>query len=1138
MIWHQKSAGTVRHLGQAVFLDSQRILLSPSDLNAWLGCRHATFLELKALRGETHAEERDDPRLALIQQKGFEHERRYLEALRTSGKDVVEIAKRGTLPERVAQTQGAMEGGAEVIYQAWFLDTPWNGAADFLIRVGRESRPGSYSYEPIDTKLARSPQPKHVLQLCVYSKMLANVQGRLPENIRLVLGDMTEASYPLAHFVHYAELAQRRLQAFTAAPPLTSAAEPCAHCRICHWLTHCEEEWERIDHLSRIANISRSQVTKLRVAGIETMRALGRLPDGAKIEKLQSETLARLRQQARLQTTSLETGQNISEVLAPIPGKGFARLPRPNPGDLFFDMEGDPLFDDGLEYLFGFAFRKGDQIAFQPFWGHSREEEKRAFEQAMDFITARLKAHPDAHIYHYANYEQAAFNSLSTHHGTREAELDDLLRKHKFVDLFRVVREAIRVSEPSYSIKNLEKFYMPEREGEVASGGDSIVAYERWRELKDPALLREIEDYNATDCRSTLLLRDWLLTLRPNETPWFAETDEPDTEKEEARNEAEHARAAMTARLCDGAPEDERSFRELVSQLLEFQRREAKPQWWAMFHRQEMSEDELVDDAECLGGLRRMAAPVPDKRSTINTYSFPAQDFKLREGNTPKIAESLAPAGTIFSLDETNRIVQLRIGNTQPELPDALSLIPSGPLDARVLRAAVYRYADAVASGAKAYAAITGLLKKQPPRVTGVRPGQHIIDGETTVDNAVAAICALKKSALIVQGPPGTGKTYTASHAIVELLNNGKRIGVSSNSHKAIIKLLEEVENVATGRKVKFRGVKKCSDDDHELNGKYIVDVRDNKKVFDSDYQLIAGTAWLFAREEFEEQRLDYMFVDEAGQVSLANVIAMGVAARNIVLIGDQMQLAQPTQAVHPGESGSSALEFALGEHATVPSELGIFLPRTRRMHPDVCQFVSEAFYDGRLKPEKGNEKQRLILSRKADPALAPAGLRFVEVEHTECSQKSEVEAARLSAAYRSLLKQRWINRDGNEAPLGVDDILVVSPYNMQVDELRRRLPDGAHVGTVDKFQGQEAPVVLISMATSSAEEMPRGIEFLFSRNRLNVAISRARCLAAIFASPRLLEAPCTTLEQLRLVDALCWAKLYSGAGQMMAQKV
>jgi uncharacterized protein len=274
---------------------------------------------------------------------------------------------------------------------------------------------------------------------------------------------------------------------------------------------------------------------------------------------------------------------------------------------------------------------------------------------------------------------------------------------------------------------------------------------------------------------------------------------------------------------------------------------------------------------------------------------------------------------------------------------------------------------------------------------------------------------------------------------------------------------------------------------------------------------------------------LDFLFIDEAGQVSLANVVASGVAAKNIVLIGDQMQLAQPSQGVHPGRSGLSALEFALGENATVPPELGIFLDRTRRMHPDVCRFISEAFYDGRLLPEGGNEKQRLVLTPGADEALKPTGIAFVDVVHEDCTQRCEAEAARLARMYKSLLEQSWIDRDGAERAIDAREILVVSPYNMQVDLLRKCLPNGARVGTVDKFQGQEAAAVLISMATSSAADSPRGLDFLFSRNRLNVAISRARCFAGVFASPLLFAAPCNTIAQLRLVDALCWAKLYAG---------
>ncbi|HEY5046437.1 MAG TPA: TM0106 family RecB-like putative nuclease [Rhizomicrobium sp.] len=1115
-----------------MFVDSGRIFFSASDLNAWLGCRHATFMDLKVLNGAVKAEEVGDVQLALIQKKGIEHEERYLAHLRDSGRDIVAIDKRGTLDERVAQTHEAMKGGVEVVYQAAFLDTPWNGAADFLLRVDGKSRYGNYSYEPLDTKLARSAQPKHVIQLCVYSRMLSAAQVCTPQNIHLVLGDMSQVMLPLAHFVHYAELAQRRLESFAAHPPEHSVGERCAWCGLCRWQAHCEEEWERIDHLNGVANITRVQIATLRANGVYTLRALGDLPDRSSIPQIQAGTLSRLRQQARLQNHKRDTGRNVHELLPHVDGKGFARLPRPDPGDLFFDMEGDPLIEGGLEYLFGFAFRKGDEIAFQPFWGHSRDEEKRAFEQAMDFIGARLEAYPDAHIYHYASYEQTAFNALSTRHGTREAALDDLLRGHKFVDLYRVVREAIRVSEPSYSIKNLETFYMPKREGEVASGGDSIVMYERWRELGDAALLQEIEDYNATDCRSTLLLRDWLLTLKPANTRWFAPEPETDgAEKAEVRNEAQARLETMTARLCDGAPEQEKPFHQLASQLLEFHRREAKAQWWKIFNWREMSGDALEDEVECLGNVRpdRGRRPESDKRSLIHYFRFDPQQCKLREGNSPQFAHMRKAAGAIWEIDAGAGTIALRIGNSAEPYPKTFSLIPDDPIGTKPLREAIYRYAEAIAKGGKEYKAITRLLKKELPVVTGVKLGEPIVEGESTVDKSVAAICALKNSTLVVQGPPGAGKTYTASHAIVELLKRGKRVGVSSNSHKAIVTLLKAVEEVAIARKIKFRGAKKCSGDDDGVGGKIIEDVKDNKRVCEGDYQLIAGTAWLFARDELD-QALDYLFIDEAGQVALANVIATGTSARNIVLIGDQMQLAQPSQGVHPGDSGLSALEYALGAHATVPPQLGIFLDRTRRMHPDVCRFISEAFYDGRLNPAPGNERQRLVLGRDADASLAPTGLRFIEVEQNDCSQKNEAEAKRLAAAFRSLLQQSWIDRDGKKARMGLADILVVSPYNMQVEELRLTLPEGARVGTVDKFQGQEAPAVLVSMATSSADSMPRGIEFLFSRNRLNVAISRAHCLAVIFANPRLLEAACTTVEQLRLVDALCWAKLYAEA--------
>jgi uncharacterized protein len=539
-----------------MFIDAGRRLFSASDLNAWLGCRHATFLDLNPPDG-TEQEDEADQQLELLKKKGLEHEERHLASLIAKGGEVFLVETRAPLAERVAQTIQAMESGAHVIYQGALLERPWHGYADFLIRVNGRTRFGRYAYEVVDTKLAREPRPKHVLQLCVYAKLLTAAQGEPPALIHLVLGDRREVSFPLAQFVHYAELAQRRLERFAGAPPKKSFGEPCAHCPFCRWQGHCKSEWERVDHLSRVANISTSQIAKLKAAGIDSMRRLASIPAGHMLDKLHKDTLGRLHRQARLQDYKRRTGKNKCELIASEPGKGFARIPKPDAGDLFFDMEGDPLAEDGLEYLFGFVVADGGKPRFQSFWGHTREEEKHAFEQAVDFITEQLRRHPDAHVYHYASYEESALKRLSLLHATREAEIDDLLRRHRLVDLFKVVREAIRVSEPSYSIKNLETFYMEAREGEVKGAADSVVVYEQWRELGDPALLKQIEEYNATDCRSTLLLRDWLLTLRSQNQPWYEPApDAVDPKREQKQRSAGplggHERASVLWRSRKG----------------------------------------------------------------------------------------------------------------------------------------------------------------------------------------------------------------------------------------------------------------------------------------------------------------------------------------------------------------------------------------------------------------------------------------------------------------------------------------------------------------------------------------------------------------------------------------------------------
>ena len=1118
-------------------------LFSASDLVSFLECEHRTTLDLQDLL-QPLERAAEDPSNKLVQDKGFAHEAAYLAALEASGLAIARIEGRGTPAELALRTREAMAAGADIIFQAAFRSGRFYGRADFLRRVEEPSALGTYGYEVLDTKLARKPRAKFLVQLCFYSDLLAEAQGVEPAMMGLVLGDGVEHRFRFAEYSRYFRQVRTRFLEFIGEAAGT-LPERCEHCGVCPWRELCAAQWQREDHLNQVAGISRNQMERLRDAGVRTVEALARLDPATRIPRLQEGTVSRLQAQARLQFAARTSGPQV-EILAADPEglRGFHRLPEPDAGDIFFDMEGDPFEEGGLEYLFGAWFFEEGAPQFRAFWAHDRAGERVAFEGFMAFVRARLERHPRMHIYHYAHYEPSALRRLMTLHGTCEAALDDLLRRHKFVDLYKVVREAIRTSADGYSIKDIEQFYMEAREGEVKDAGASIVYYERWRETRDATELAKIESYNRDDCRSTQLLRDWLLGHRPAGLPWHvastAADGEPQAAAASARTELIESRvAAYRATLADGLPPPESPwsgedrFRELVFHLVDFHRRADKPQWWAVFARQDMAEEELVDDVECLGALRLDAAvePEPIARSLIYTFTFPPQETKLRAGASVRRADNAEPLGEIVALDEAAGVVRIKVSSKR-EVPRALSVGPSGPINCDALRAAVWRFADAVVAGQPWFPAAEALLRKAAPRLTSLAPGTPLLPtGANVIEATLAAVKALDHSYLFIQGPPGAGKTFTGSHVILRLLLEGRRVGVTSNSHKAINNLLHAVEERSREQGVRIRGAKKCTRGaEGELDGEMIEDVYANKDIIEGNHALVAGTAWLFAEPDLE-QSLDYLFVDEAGQVSLANVVAMGTAARNIVLLGDQMQLGQPVQGVHPGRSGESTLEYLLDGLATVPADRGIFLPTSWRMHPAVCEFISAAVYEGRLHAEPGNGKRELVLDAGAHAALVPAGIRFLPVQHEGCSQSSEPEAQAVKALYASLLGQSYRDSTGATNPLGTSNILVVAPYNAQVNLLRRTLPAGARVGTIDKFQGQEAEAVIVSMTSSNEECLPRNIEFLYDRNRLNVAVSRAKCLAVVVASPDLLDVHCDTPEQMQLVNTLCWLREYSAGG-------
>ena len=1048
-----------------------RIQLSPSDLTEYLACEHLTALSLRAACGELERPTAVNAQAELVARKGLEHERAYLSRLRTEGKDVSEIALEGGFDARAEATREAIAQGVDVVYQGVLVADGWRGVADFLVRQpdGR--------YEALDTKLARTAKPAYILQLCFYSEQLAQLQGRDPEHIHVLLGNGDLASFRPREFEAYARRVRLRLERFVRERPATEPY-PVDHCARCVFLPRCDAWWDEIDHLCRVAGLYRAQIEKLRGDGIATLAGLAEATQSP--PDVSVDVFEKLRRQARLQLRRRETGEMAYELLEPRPLAGFALLPDPSPGDLFFDLEGNPFWDEqgSLEYLWGVLDTDG---VFDPLFADDHASERRAFEQFVDRVHARLAAEPGLHVYHYAAYEITALRRLAGRYGTREAEVDDLLRRGVFVDLYKVVRGGLAASVPGYGLKELEAFLDFRRDAEIRDGATSIVEYERYVQTRDPAILDAIAAYNEEDCRATLRLRDWLLARREEALERFGPFPLPEPEEPKETPPGKLERAELREALLEAGE-------ELAAQLLDYHARERRPVWWAFFDRVERTPEELVEDTDSIGSLEPAGDPQEEARSLVHRFTFPPQEHKLRVGDQP-LDEEGRRAGTIVALDRERRLLDLRRGPSLTDRALPRALLPGGPYGTDAQEDALERIGRSLLAGDRRYPAVESVLRRERfPR-----------DVQTTdLDELAGLVLGLDGRQLVIQGPPGSGKTWVSGRLVARLLEAGKRVGVAATSHKAIHKLLAEVE--AAG--IDVRGVKRATSGNPEsfYEGDRIDNVTDRADCL--DVPLVGGTAWLHAHPDLD-RRLDYLFVDEAGQVSLADALAIGTCARNLVLLGDPQQLAQVLQGTHPNGAGASVLQHLLGPDATIPPDRGIFLETTFRLHPDVCRYVSDEFYEGRLLPAPVCATRRTV---------AGTGLRFLEVDHEGCGQQSEPEAEAVAEEVARLLA----------AGVPAGEILVVAPYNAQVSLLRELVPRDVAVGTVDKFQGQEADVVLYSLTSSSGDDVPRGLEFLLSRNRLNVAVSRARCLAYLACTPRLLEVDCRTIAQMRLANALC----------------
>lgn len=1127
--------------------------LTPTQLASHLVCPHLTQLDEQRRKGLLRIEFSPDPRLDALRERGRQHEAAYVEKLRSEGCSICDLRDQ----RDPTATRQAMEEGFDVIVQAPLGNEVFSGIADVLLRVGSAtSSLTGYAYEPADTKLSVETKPGTILQLCTYAELLTPMQGVVPDCIH-VITPIEQESYRTDKFAAYYRLVRARLlAAVTATPPPSTYPHPVAHCDICIYWRHCDRQRRADDHPSLIASISSGQTREFQQQALLTVAAIaeseGRLPE--KPRRGSEDTYRRLGQQARLQVSSRGADVPQTEALPVEAGIGLARLPEPSIGDIFLDFEGDPFVaPHGLEYLTGVSVKnENGSVEFNQRWALNIGEEKSAFEGFVDFALARIQKHPDAHVYHFGAYEPAALKRLSARHATRGSELDQLLRGRRFVDLHAVVRESFRIGVERYGLKELEALHRFERRLDLRDAGIARRDLEVALELGDAkGISDEVRErvavYNGDDCLSTESLRGWLERQRTNLLARGHYIVRPvpgrltASEEVSARDERIEK---LRQTLREGLPadpqkrSDDEIARSLLASMLGYYRQEEKNAWWEFFRLRDLPSDEHLEERQMIAGLE-FVERLPKQGRERNArcrFRFPFQETAVDIGDKvvwPVKADVGGEPATIKvsveALDLDDRTVVLSMNEKAIQSPPT-SVFKDPVVSNKPLEEALLAFAEHVLDNgldhAGPYTAASELLRTRPPRaLTGA--GRELRGAGAEKEEAGQALVRLSSDldggVLPVQGPPGAGKTTQGAKAILELAAAGKKIGITAVSHKVIDNLLAAVRKAdnASSRPQRLRLVHK--DDEHDsVEG--IEFAKSPGEALDciSPGTIVGGTAWLWADPE-AIGRLDVLFIDEAGQMALAQALAVARAARNLVLLGDPQQLEQPTKGVHEDGADVAALVHLLGQsQSTLRAEQGLFLDRTYRLHPAVCAFTSETYYEGRLQSKRGLELQRI----EGTTPFAGAGLFLVEVAHQGNQAQSLEEVDAVRAIARSLLQSNttWTNTDGERRPLEPRDILVVAPYNSQVSALKRALTDlnVVRVGTVDKFQGQEAPVVIYSCASSSPEDAPRGMAFLYDPHRFNVATSRARSTVIVVANPRLFEPDCRTPQQMEWASGFC----------------
>lgn len=1108
-------------------------LLTPTKVSAWLACPHALALEHAVEDGTLPKPEHGLGAFArMLMEKGDEHERACLDAMKASGRRVVAAPARRvdepfqTWADRCVPLLRADD--VDVLSQVPLIHEGVRGVADFLERLDVPG--GGHCWEPVDAKLARSAaKPSHVLQLCFYAEALEAETGHAPEHVHVDLGSGERETIRLVEVAPVWRRLRSRLREVIGEPPdLSTAPEPCAHCQLCAFERHCADRWRDEDALHLVAGIRRSERDALSIAGVVSLSGLADREES--VAGFGDGGLTALRTQADLQRQARAHGlPKPPHALIPKQGqerwgRGLELLPEPSRGDLVLDLEGHPFWraDRGLFFLFGLLVQDAEgEWTWTGRWAHDVDAEGEAVLWLLDEIQVRRQAEPNLHVWHYNHTERTALHALVEEHGLDPTPLAVLEREGVFVDLLPIVRNAVQIGVPSYGLKHVERAASFQRGDGIDAGSGAVLRYDEVMGehggqvptgllAEDDERLAAIASYNEDDVRATLRVRNWLIDLRDEGQSWRPSILQPEPDTAEVNAVEERLRATEQPTMA------------LLAELLGYWRREDRAHAAQLRASAERSDEELVADEDAVAGLHTsqvipgVTATGREAKHPTLRMRFTRQAVRLRRRDKVMWIghDSRARYADVRDIDVGQGVVDLVCKDGMEHDPPQ-RIVRNDHVQTFKKQERLRSWAEAVLDAGGLHRlddAGSRLLLRAPVRLDGVE-----VDGDlpSALEDQMDLAVRLDRTHLPVQGPPGTGKTYRGARMILALLRSGKRVGITAMSHGAVHNLVTAVHAACeeAGELDLLDAVVAPS------GGKAPADAIDGVAYTGSsaaakqEANLVAGTTWLFSGAPIQENPVDVLFIDEAGQLSLADALAATCAANSVVLLGDPQQLPQVSLATHGAGSGAAVLEHVLAEHRTLPAEEGLFLPETRRMHPVITDFVSEQFYDGRLQSH---------VSCAAQAVDGGAGLRLVEVVHEGCSTSSEIEADVVVDVVASMVGREWRSAQGVESPLRPSDVMVVTPYNDQKDLLRQRLEasrlSDVRVGTVDRFQGREAPVVIFSAAASDAATASRGVGFVFDRNRFNVAISRARCLAVLVCSGALLDAVPTSVEQMRLL--------------------